>query len=227
MRGPGLALTLTSAASLAFAIAGCGSADLESDGTPEGVPPGLQSALSGNGAPSGSHFTLNLIGVANPKTTDMSGNNGSRIFVPLSGSTKILLSEGPFQVLDANATDGSGSFQLPNPDPNNTGTTTYSVFARALGTPGGTSKTTTCAVDSTGETWCSVYSSVAVRSSGGSQFTNVSRELLYIYADLNGDGTPERYNLFNSALQDYYWQYDNTGLRLLQLRFYAVPTTVP
>ena len=85
----------------------------------------------------------------------------------------------------------------------------------------------TCATDATGETWCSVYSAVAVRDSGRSRFQNVSRELLYIYADLNGDGTVERYNLFNDALQDYYWQYDNSGLKLLQLRFYQVSTTVP
>jgi hypothetical protein len=130
-------------------------------------------------------------------------------------------------VLDANGTDGSAAFQLPNPDPDNDGTTTYSVFARALGKPGGSSKTTTCATDATGETWCSVYSAVSVRDSGKSRFQNVSRELLYLYADLNGDGTLERYNLFNSALQDYYWQYDNAGLKLLQLRFYAVSTTVP
>ena len=26
---------------------------------------------------------------------------------------------------------------------------------------------------------------------------------------------------------DFYWQYDNTGLKLAQLRFYQVPTTVP
>jgi hypothetical protein len=184
-------------------------------------------ALTGNGSPSGAHFTLNLIGVDKAKSADLTGNNGSRMFVPLAGSTKIMLSEGSFAVLDANATDGLGAFQLPNPDPDNDGTTTYSVFARALGKPGGSSKTTTCATDSTGETWCSVYSAVAVRSSGKQTFSNVSRELLYLYADLNGDGTVERYNLFNTALQDYYWQYDNTGLRLLQLRFYEVPTTVP
>jgi hypothetical protein len=42
-------------------------------------------------------------------------------------------------------------------------------------------------------------------------------------------GTLERYdlrsNLFNQALRDYDWQYDSNGLRLLQLRFYEVPTT--
>ena len=183
-------------------------------------------ALNGNGAPNGAHFTLNLIGVSNPKSVSLTGNNGSRMFVPLSGSTKVMLAEGPFQVLDANATDGMGSFQLPNPDPENDGTTTYSVYARALGKPGGSSKTTTCATDSDGTTWCSVYSAVAVREGGRTRFTNVSRELLYLYADTDGDGTLERYNLFNDSLQDYYWQYDNSGLKLLQLRFYELPTTV-
>jgi hypothetical protein len=184
-----------------------------------------ESALRGNGAPNGSHFTLNVIGV--PKGKSMSTAGGSVIFVPETGSTKINLSEGDFAVLDKNCTDGSCQFQLPNPDPTNSGTTTYSVFARALGKPGGSSTSTTCATDAaTGETFCSIYSSVQVRSTGKSTFTNVSRELLYLYADVDGDGTVERYNLFNDALMDYYWQYDNTGLKLLQYRFYPVPTTV-
>jgi hypothetical protein len=207
-------------------VAGCG----VDPGTDTQIDPQALTnaqAVTGNGGPSGPHYNLNIIGVSNPKTTDMS-NNGGRIFVPLSGSTKILLSEGDFQVLDANGTDGSASFQLPNPDPTNSGTTTYSVFARALGTPGGSSKQTTCATDpSTGQVYCSIYSSVQTRSTGKSSFTNVSKELLYVYADVNGDGTVERYNLFDTALQDYYWQYDNNGLKVLQLRFYQVPTTVP
>ena len=158
----------------------------------------------------------------------MSGNNGHRIFVPLVGKANIYLSPGPFQVLDANGTDGNGaSFQLPNPDPDNDGVTVYSVFARALGKPGGSSKTTTCATDPViGDVYCSVYSYVAVREKGKSSFTNVSRELLYIYADLDGDGVLERYNLFNDRLEDYYWEYDNNGLRLVQLRFYQVSTQV-
>jgi hypothetical protein len=181
---------------------------------------------TGNGAPKGAHFNLNIIGVSHDKS--MSQGSGNVIFVPLTGSTKILLSEGPFGVLDKNGTDGSASFQLPNPDPENDGTTTYSVWARALGKPGGSSKTTTCATEvATGEVYCSIYSMVLVREKGKSTFTNVSRELLYIYADINDDGTLERYNLFNSALSDYFWQYDNAGLKLAQLRFYEIPTTVP
>jgi hypothetical protein len=184
-------------------------------------------AKTGSGAPSGAHYNLNVIGVPKGKTADMTGSSGHRIFVPLVGNCKINLSQGAFQVLDGNCTDGPSSFQLPNPDTDNDGVTTYSVWARALGKPGGQSTTTTCATDpTTAELWCSVYSSVQVRNKGKSAFTDVSKNLLYIYADIDGDGNLERYNLFNDALMDYYWNYDNNGLKLLQLRFYEVPSNV-
>lgn len=184
-------------------------------------------AQTGNGAPSGAHYNLNIIGVPKGKSADMSNNNGHRIFVSLMGNSKILLSEGEnYQVLDANGTDGSASFQLPNPDPDNDGITEYSVWARALGKSGGSSVTTTCAYDELGQLWCSIYSMVLVREKGKSTFDNVTRELLYIYVDLDGDGTAERYPLFDEALQDYFWNYDNNGLKLAQLRFYEIPTDV-
>jgi hypothetical protein len=83
-------------------------------------------AATGNGAPSGAHYNLNIIGVPQGKTASMDGNNGHRIFVNLDGISKIWLSQGPFGVLDANGTDGNGaSFQLPNPDPDNDGITAY------------------------------------------------------------------------------------------------------
>lgn len=183
-------------------------------------------ASTGNGAPSGAHYNLNVIGV--PKNKTASITSGNRIFVPLEGSCKILLSEGSFSVLDGNCTDGSSGFQLPNPDPTNSGTTTYSVWVRALGKPGGSSSMNTCAKDpATGDLYCSVYTSVQLREKGKSAFSNVSKQLLYVYADIDGDGNLDRIPLFDSKLQDYYWQYDNNGLRLLQMRFYAQPTTVP
>lgn len=183
---------------------------------------------TGNQAPSGPHYNLNLIGVPKDKKADMTGQSGHRIFVPLVGSCQIRLSMGDFQVLDANCTDGVGRFQLPNPDPDNDGVTTYSVWARALGKPGGRSTTTTCATDpATGQLYCSLYTQVSVRSKGKSSFENVTKELLYIYADINNDGTVERLPLFDDRLLDYYWQYDNNGLKLVQLRFYEISTTVP
>ena len=188
-----------------------------------------ESPITGNGAPSGSHYSLNIIGVPQDKTADMTGNNGHRIFMKLGGKGKIMLKEGAdFQVLDANGTDGEASFEMPNPDPDNDGTTDYSVFARALGTPGGAATMQTCATDSaTGELLCSVATVRLDRSKGKSTFTNVSAELLYIYIDLDGDGDAEHYNIFNDALEGYFWEYDNHGLKLCQARFYEISTTVP
>ncbi|MEZ0228346.1 MAG: hypothetical protein ACAI25_06950 [Planctomycetota bacterium] len=219
-------LYILAAIGLGVSSVGCSpSNDRNGSGGPSGPTPVASTLLTGNGGPSGSHFTLNIIGV--PKGKSASMTSGSRIFVPLTGSTKILLSEGDFAVLDGNATDGSGAFQLPNPDPTNSGTTTYSVFARALGKPGGSSKLTTAATDPvTGETFYSTESAVFVRTKGGSKFTNVSQQLLYVYADIDADGDLDRVPLFDDRLQDYFWQYDNNGMKLVQLRFYEVTTTV-
>lgn len=185
----------------------------------------LEDAVSfsrGNGAPSGSHYNLNVIGVPQDKTADMTGNNGHRIFVDLDGKTRIDLQKGEtFEVLDANGTDGKAEFQLPHPDPDGDGETVYSVWVRALGTPGGSSTTTTCAVDpETGDEYCSSENLIVIREKGRSKFTKADKYLLYVYVDLDGDGTSERYSLFDEALEDYYWSYDNDGLKLLQMRFY-------
>lgn len=185
-----------------------------------------EAKMKGNGAPSGAHYNLNVIGVPKDKKADMTNSSGRRIFVPLVGNCKISLAEGAYEVLDGNCTDGKSTFQLPNPDPENTGTTTYSVWARALGKPGGKSTMTTCAYDELGEEWCSVEQMVSIRDKGKSTFTDVSKSLLYVYVDLDGDGNTERYNIFNDALQDYFWNYDNNGMKLLQLRFYEVSSTV-
>src|SRR5262245_34815583 len=83
-------------------------------------------AITGNGAPSGPHYNLNIIGVPADKNPDFSGGNGHRIFVDLVGRTKILLKPGSFDVLDANGTDGEASFQLPEPDANDDNITDYS-----------------------------------------------------------------------------------------------------
>jgi hypothetical protein len=201
-------------------------------------------AVIGNRAPSGAHYNLNIIGAKYDKNANFSGGDGHRIFVDLNGSTKIMLAEGDFAVQDANGTDGTAKFQLPNPGPANSVTSQYSVYARALGKPGGKADMTTGAyqwidldadgVVDDGELFLrmSVITLSLNRTNGKQVFDNVTKYLLYMYADLNGDGVAERYNLFNDALQDYFWQYDNQGLKLAQLRFYpgvqaAVPDAIP
>ena len=185
-------------------------------------------ATTGNGAPSGPHYELNIHGVVKGGSAS-TGSNGHDIFVPLQGKCSISLSPGSFQVLDPNCLDGSAAFQLPNPVASTTATTvttTYSVWARALAKPGGTSSTTTCATDLTGALVCSTsqYVTVETRSNGKSVFGNVSGSLLYVSQCINGHLT--RTPLFDSSLQNYFWSYDNSGLKLLQLRFYQLPTTV-
>ena len=184
-------------------------------------------AGAGNGAPSGPHYNLNIIGVSKGKTADMTNSDGHSLFVPLQGQCKINLQQGAFQVVDRNCTDGSALFQLPNPDPTNSGTTTYSVFARALGKPGGSSSTQTCFLDTTtNETFCSIYQMLLVRSSSKSSFSNVSQQLLYVYYCDTATGKIVRTPLFSSPLLQFYWNYTNTGLTLAQLRFYQVATQV-
>jgi hypothetical protein len=212
------------------------------------VTPALSTAETGNGAPSGAHYTLNIIGVAKDKSPNFSGGDGHRIFVDLgktgAANTRINLTAGDFAVLDANGTDGTAAFQLPNPDPDGDGTTSYSVYVRALGKPGGKATMQSCYEDATG-TWCAVDFAGGVepitleRTKGGvAKFSNVSKDLLFVdycTAWAAGDdlilGTEDdvctnvsQIALFSNNLLSYFWSYDNQGLKLAQLRFYEVPT---
>ncbi len=174
-----------------------------------------------------------------------------------------------FQVLDKNGTDGEAKFMLPAADTGvisdtpgtpdectftdpdgagplpgyyvcGTGTTVYSVFARALGkrgTPGMDAKVMLCGLDYTAPDGtplaepleiCSIDNQLILDSHARpGKFTNVTANLLYLY-NVNIDGVIyKRIPLFSDALQDYFWQYDNYGLKLLQLRFYWCETVVP
>lgn len=227
----------------------------------------------GNALPNGWHFTLNLIGVKD-KTAAMDADNdngiGGRIFVALhfddgdntgecwegacpidsqmtNRKNKILLQAGDdFAVLDANATDGDGAlFRLPSDV-----SSTYQVFARPLGKPGGEATLTTCATvlvdpdplvvgDEYEEVLCSLSNYLAVRDSGKPKGENVTSELLSVQVEIDAslDGTDalttcllaEGYEagavdvpLFDGCFEGYFWDYDNRGLKLLQLRFYPV-----
>lgn len=202
-------------------------------------------AVTGNGAPSGSHFTLNLIGVSNDKKALMQSSDyaekqiGRRIFVDFMGKTRIMLSEGAFAVVDANGTDADGaSFRLPKPDADYNDVSDYSVFVRALGKPGGTGTIVNCATLTydipllgltAGDEYCETPTAGGIsleRTAGGSRFVNVTRELLYVQIDIDNDGDVDNVPLFDSRLENYLWEFDNKGLKLVQLRFYPVGTAV-
>src|SRR3990172_2221767 len=61
---------------------------------------------TGNGAPNGGHYTLNIIGVPRDKTAAMTGSSRHTLFVPLWTSCKIELVVGDYNVNDGNCTDG-------------------------------------------------------------------------------------------------------------------------
>jgi len=212
---------------------------------------------NGNGAPSGAHFNLNIIGVEKGKKPAMDDQNGHVIFVKLGKagrvSTKIWLAEGPFKVMDANGTDSDGAtFQLPandceaaldagnDPSIDCSNETIYTVWARALGKPGGSAIINTCRTDTTDvygddtvDDYCSTESVEVTSETGKGKkvFDNVTRELTTVCVDwwddtlgeLGTDGICDsREQLFDYD-EDYWWTYDNNGLRLAQLRFYMSP----
>jgi len=176
--------------------------------------------MTGNGAPSGAHYNLNIIGVSKDKTATMTIGDGHRIFVQLNGGedavslngklanqlnkvNKIMLQPAPagesFQVLDANATAGVDG-----------------VFGTA-----------------DDEIVCSLSTLSMERTKGKQTFVNVSAELLFITITVDPTAntalatclgvttiTDVTLSLFNGCLQNYFWNYDNQGLKLLQLRFY-------
>lgn len=229
------------AAALMVAFTGCDQSTDPAGSQASTARPALAVETTGNGAPSGPHYNLNIIGVPKDKSPSFDGGSGRRIFVDLGktgavANTRINLIEGDFAVVDANGTDGTAEFHLPNPDPDGDGTTSYSVYVRALGKPGGQATMQSCYEDVDG-TWCAADFAGGVQpitlehtKGGAPKFTNVSKDLLFVdYCTtwLNGVCTAtSQVPLFGSDLLSYYWSYDNQGLKLAQLRFYEVPTTV-
>jgi hypothetical protein len=194
-----------------------------------GTASNLAFAQPGHGGPSGPHYNLNLIGVPKDKTADMKGGHGHRIFLKLWGNSRIWLNEGDdFQVLDANGTDQDGAkFQLPDPDPDDDLVLAYSVWARALGKPGGKSRMLTCYQDEFGDEYCSVDTLKFKRSKGQSKFRDVSKELLTLCFEYDTNGKCiGRAGIFDEELWQYFWDYNNQGLKLVQLRFYPISVDV-
>ena len=115
----------------------------------------------------------------------------------------------------------------------------YEIYVRELGKPQGPgaqdSFITTCGIDdgldntpntNDDEVVCSSESVILFRDKGQPKAQNVTLELttMAIQADLDGDGAVEttRISVFDPLLYQYFWDYDNNGIRLVQLRFYRL-----
>jgi hypothetical protein len=191
---------------------------------------------------------LNPDGSPNPDYNPVvKDDSGHRIFVKLGSSTtssktRIGLRQGDdFAVLDADGTDGKALFQLPdpgdviNPDTGEYDPTEayYLIFIKVLSPNGKANMTTGVWTDPQGGTWIlsleTLYLNQGIPGgkqgksiNKGNQFEDVTMELTTILYDFDGDGTPERIKIFDPAYQYYFWDYDNGGLKHVQLRFYKV-----
>ena len=150
-------------------------------------------------------------------------------------------------VIDANATDGDGALlAVPDPcvgnDSTDGCTPTYAIYARAVA-GGGSATITTCAdedyaYDGNKDTWCG-DNGVTLQTNKKRKAQDVSDNLLYMTITVDDtydpelaacidkgsdatDGLPDSYEvyLFDRCFQDYFWNYDNNGLKNLEVRFY-------
>ncbi|HEV2201847.1 MAG TPA: hypothetical protein VGR73_18660 [Bryobacteraceae bacterium] len=105
-------------------------------------------------------------------------------------------------------------------DTTTTASASYSVWARVVGTPGGSATITTCAFDSTNTLVCSINEKVLVREKPN-WFSNVTDVLTSIVCSGASSCAGHTLELFAPGFTGFFWDYDNSGDKLLQLRFYV------
>lgn len=182
----------------------------------------------------GKHYQLNVIGVQKGKSAPMDNPDRRTIFVSLgkndSIATKITVKANTanptkFEVIDGNGTDGEAIIAVPY---TTYGTLSYNVYAIALGKPGGNVHVDAEVVFDDNTTAGLLMDSFdLVRGKGKPKVADISdifRASGYIDWDplVTGDETYfDNVWVFNiPTLLDYYWTYTNSGLKLMQLRFY-------
>ena len=168
----------------------------------------------------GKHYNLNIIG--KDRHADVGDSSGHTMFVLENGRTKIIMTQnesGVFDVVDRNGLDRSAEFNIA---PGH-----YNVYARALGKPGGhvnitANGTFNDTVEGTKLIWLG-YVNINRTNPGKPTSVNIN-ELFYVDVTINTAEGVANYKdvwVFDiPELLEYYWDYDNHGLKLLQVRFY-------
>jgi hypothetical protein len=134
-------------------------------------------------------------------------------------------------VLDGNGTDGSATISVPYED---YGTMSYNVYATALGKPNGQADVFANVTFEEGTYGSLLMGSFDLKRSKGNpkpvDISDIFRADGWIDVDESGAFDPAIDTSFSDVwvfnvptLLDYFWDYDNQGLKLMQVRFY--PTT--
>lgn len=169
-----------------------------------------QQTQTGNGAPSGQHFNLNIIGVPNQKNENFDGGNGARIFVSRTGPTQFYVHGGTsYAVLDHDGTDGKVGTSLTDPgivfpyDPLVTDHTwRVEIYVRLLGPKGSEVQWTSYYYDTVGDAYV-LWSSF-----------NLSKDTKFQLK--TGD-------LLANGYQDMLWQLDPlNNFRICQMRIFLL-----
>ena len=182
----------------------------------------------GNEMPSGPHYNLNIIGA---KDKDNVGDSmGHTLFVRIDGKTRIYMTQDPdgeFKVVDRNGTDGTAEFNIAPGY--------YDVYARALGKPNGKVHIESWGEfeDDEGFKVIKLGEVDLSRDKGKPQTVNINK-LFYVtvilcvdYDEVNNvcNETVTYTNTWVFDIEEliaYYWEYYNSNLKLLQVRFYPV-----
>ena len=141
-------------------------------------------------------------------------NKTDEIFLTQSGTENL-------EVIDGIACDGNAAqFALP---PNGTNTTMYTVWVRAFAGLEASNSITTCGIDpGDNAVYCSTENTLRIRNRP--HHRGVTGELTTITGDFdaNPETPDDTLSLFDDALYGYFWEYDESGLRRVQLHFQSV-----
>jgi hypothetical protein len=166
---------------------------------------GTPVSATGNGAPSGAHYNLNIIGVPKAMNANFDGGNGARIFVSRTGSTQFYVHGGDsYAILDHDGTDGKVGTSITDPGiifPYDTTTQTWQVdiYVRLVGPKDSSINWTSWYWDGV-DTWVLIDSFTLDKSSKFQLRTG---------------------SLLMDGYQDILWQLDPvTKFRNLQMRIY-------
>ena len=137
------------------------------------------------------------------------------MFVKLDGRTKIIMTQaadGVFQVTDRNGLDNDGAAFNIAPG-------YYDVYARALGKPGGKLNISAYGAFLGLEDDLYLGGVDLTRNKGKPQTVNINK-LFYVTVTIGDTTYPNIWVFDIEELLEYYWDYNNDKLKLLQVRFY-------